>query len=128
MKIRTLILAAMAAASLLAIQPEAHATCHGFSFSPQPFAYESITVSTVSIGFTLATYAPAGQLQASVAYITTETNPIRFRSDGGAPTAAEGHLAAASSQIEICGVPAVAAFRMIRQGAADATAKVTYFR
>lgn len=128
MRLRRFILPVLAIAALLAMHERpAEATCHGFGSSPQPFAYESITVSSASIGFTSATYAPAGQTAASVALVTTETNPIRFRSDGTAPTSSEGHLAAASSQIEVCGAAAVANFRMIRTGS-DATAKVTFFR
>lgn len=128
MKIRTLLLAAMAAASLLAIQPEAKATCQGFSFSPQPFAFEQITVSNSAIGFTTATYAPTGQLPASLAYITLETNPIRFRNDGTNPTASVGHLVNPAQTIEVCGTLAVSQMRMIRQGAADGTAMVSYLR
>lgn len=107
--------------------PRASATCHGLSFTPQPFAKETITVSSTAIGFTSATYAPAGALRASVAYITIETNSIRFWSDGSTPTAAVGHPAPAGQAIEVCGVPAINQFLMIRQSA-DATASVTYFR
>lgn len=127
-KIRTFILAAMAAAALLAIQPEAKATCVGYSFSPSPFAFETLTVSTVSLAFTSATYAPAGAPAANVALVTLETNPIRFRNDGTAPTASIGHLVSPGQSVEVCGILAVSQMRMIRQGAADGTVMITYLR
>lgn len=112
----------------LAASP-AHALCNGLmAQSVTPFAYETVTVSTVSIGFTAATAYPTGSdAPAIMAIATTETNSLRFRSDGIAPTAAVGHLVAASSSIEVCGAQAVRTFRMIR-ASADATVQVSYFR
>lgn len=86
-------------------------------------AFETITVSTTSLRLTAAT--SAGSLGALV---TIETNPIRYRFDGTAPTAAVGHLAPIGQAIEVCGGDNIRNFRMIRQGAADATATVSYFR
>jgi hypothetical protein len=51
--------------------------------------------------------------------------PIRYRLDDVHPTASVGHLAAAGSQLELIGLTAIQSFRMIRQGAADATVCVT---
>lgn len=121
-----LVLALLILAGTLVGTPTARATCSGLSYTPGPFAYEAITVSNVAIGFTSATYAPAAG-RASVAYVSIESNPISFTSDGTTPTAAIGHQVTAGQQIEVCGVPAVNQFRMIRTGS-DATAKVTYFR
>lgn len=126
-RFRFLVLAAAVLAAALAQGPRAHANC-GPTNSPGVFAFETITVSTVSIGFTAATYAPSGQDQASAALISLETNPIRFRSDGTDPTAAVGHPAVAGQTIEVCGAPNVRKFRMIRSGAADGSATVSYFR
>jgi len=107
----------------------AHALCNGLvSSSVTPFAFETITVSTVSIGFTAATaYPTGGDAPAIMAILTTETNSIRFRSDGAAPSSTVGHLVAASSSIEVCGAQAVRTFRMIR-ASADATIQATYYR
>ena len=102
----------------------AQATCQGIG-TVVPYAFESITVSSTAIGFTTATAFPAGQAPL-MAVVTTETNPIRFRADGSNPTAAEGHLVAASSTIEVCGKAAMTNFKMIRTSA-DATAKVTFY-
>src|SRR3990167_607188 len=51
-------------------------------------AYESISVSSTAVILTVATYGARPH-----AFITVETAPIRFRLDGTAPTASEGHLA-----------------------------------
>lgn len=95
--------------------------------SPGVFAFETITVSSASIGFTSATYAPTGQTPAFAALVTIETNSVRFRSDGTAPTASVGHIVTANQTIEVCGTDNVKNFRMIRVGS-DASATVSYFR
>jgi hypothetical protein len=107
-------------------QERALATCQGVTSQLTTLGYESITVSSASIGFTAATVAPAGGPAVIYAYVTTETNPIRFRADGPAPTASEGHLVPASSAFEVCGTTAVKNLRMIRTGS-DATVKATYY-
>lgn len=123
MKLRTLLI--VIAAALLFVSgadPVVQAACHGFPTQTKPFAFEQITVSTVAVSFTAATLA-----EGSYAVVSVETNPLRYRSDGGTPTAAVGHLAAAGTVLEVCGKTAVRNFKMIRQGAADATVFATYF-
>lgn len=92
-------------------------------------SFESITVSTVSVGITTALLtedAGAGKAtHASKVYLSVETNPIRIRWDGGDPTSALGHLLTAGTSIEIEGEKNVKQLRMIRQGGADGTAMVT---
>ena len=107
----------------------AGAVCNGLVSQPvTAFAFETITVSTTSIGFTASLAYPTGaDAQSVVAIVTTETNSIRFRTDGIAPTASVGHLVVAGSTIEVCGLPAAKAFRMIR-ASADATISATYYR
>lgn len=124
MKTKRLVL--MGAVALALLVHGGYVGAAGCTFSAQPFAYEAITVSSTSIGFTSATYNPA-EGQASQALITIETNPIRFRGDGTAPTATEGHVINPGQMIDVCGSLAVRNFRMIRTGS-DATARVTYLR
>jgi hypothetical protein len=92
-------------------------------------SFESITVSTVSIGVTAALLTEdAGNgkvLRASKVFLSVETNPVRLRWDGGDPTAALGHLLTAGTSIEIEGEKNVRQLRMIRQGGADGTVMVT---
>ena len=91
------------------------------------FAYEAITVSNTAIGFTTATYAPDTYGVAHKAFITVETDSIRWTCDGTTPTSAVGHLAAAGDIIEIEGIANVAAFKAIRV-TTDASIKVSYSR
>lgn len=103
--------------------------------------FESVTVSTVSIGLTAAKLVVTGTANAyneSTAYvdvkrahkvlITTETDKVRFRLDGTAPTAAIGHELAAGDSLEVAGFANLSNLRFIRSGAADATIRVTYYR
>lgn len=93
------------------------------------FAYEAITVSTTAVGFTAATFAPSNAREAVAAMFTVESNPVRYRYDGTAPTATEGHRAvAANDPIIIYGRQNIRNFKSIREGAADATVRVTYLR
>jgi hypothetical protein len=108
---------------------QAHAVCNGLiSQEVQPFAFENLTVSTTALGFTATVYAPAGVFPARMAIVTVETNPIRFRADGLAPSSSVGHLISATQQLEVCGNAAIQAFRMIRQASSDATVMITYYR
>ncbi len=91
------------------------------------YAYEAITVSTVSIGFTLATISPATGVSAKSAYCSVETNPIRIKLFG-TPSSTAGHPFAAATSFSVIGINNLIAFRAIRSGAADATLQCTYFR
>ena len=54
---------------------------------PQYTASESITVSTVAVGLTDATFGS----DRTHAHITCEDNPVRYWLDGTTPTATVGH-------------------------------------
>jgi hypothetical protein len=103
--------------------------------------FESITVSTISIGGTTSKLVvqtargPAVEGQQYIdtqrvdeAFFTVETNPIRVRFDGTAPTASVGHLFQPGDTFTVTGYGNVAKVAMIRSGGADATVRVTYFR
>lgn len=92
-----------------------------------PFQFETITVSSTAVGFTSATFQPAGQTPAIMAVVTLATNDVRWRVDGIAPTAAIGHAYAATGALTVCGLQNIQQFKMIRQ-TSDATASVSYFR
>lgn len=91
------------------------------------FAYEDITVSSTAIGCTTATIAPTTHGPAHRAFITTETDSIRWTVDGTTPTSSKGHLSYAGEAIEIEGIANVAAFRAIRV-TTNATLRVSYAR
>lgn len=102
------------------------------------FAFETITVSTVAIGFTNATISPTNAPSAKAAFCTIEAasaQTIRYRYDGTAPTASVGHYAlaavvgtAAPQTLSLQGINNLLRFRAIRQGATDVTLRCTYLR
>ena len=89
-------------------------------------AYESVTVSTTSVGLTLARFintVPA----VTGAIISVDTAPIRWRDDGTAPTSSEGHFAIPTGEPIIITHPTrLNNFRTIRQASTDATIRVSY--
>lgn len=92
-----------------------------------PFAFETITVSSSAIGFTATVYQPAGSIAPDMAVVTTETNDMRYRSDGINPTASVGHVLASAGTLTVCGAQSIKQVRFIRVSA-DGTAQVTYYR
>lgn len=93
------------------------------------FDYEDITVSTTSIGLTLAKYnidSVKPSVQRVVCY--NDLQPIRFRLDGTAPTASVGIQMNDKDTIIIEGYTNIADFRAIRQGGTDSTLRCQYFR
>jgi hypothetical protein len=91
------------------------------------FAYEAITVADTAVGFTVATYAPTGRPSAKMVLITVETQPLRYRLDGVAPTTSEGHALVATDMRYVVGANNIRNFRMVRSTGSSATVRVTYF-
>lgn len=85
--------------------------------------FEQVTVDA-AVGGKSLTAATYGNSQK--ASITVETAQIRFRTDGGVPTATVGHLADADDLIELESAEDIANFRAIRTGATSAVISVTY--
>lgn len=100
--------------------------CPGLGRTVTPYAFETLTASTTAGKFTHATYAPAGSTPV-LAIATIESQSIRYRDDGTAPTASVGHQADAGAVLVVCG-PAIGNFSYIRKDSADATLRVTYYR
>ncbi len=86
--------------------------------------FEQITVSSASIPFTTPRQ---GGVLANGALVTVETAPIRFRTDGGTPTASVGHLVQAGGSFEVIGPGDVFQFRAIRATGTDGAISVTYY-
>lgn len=84
-------------------------------------AYESVTVANAAIGLTALTIAGY-----SKAKITVETAQLRYRIDGGNPTAAEGHIANIYDLIVLTSAADMVAFKAIRTGDTSAVIKCTY--
>ena len=88
---------------------------------PRFTAYEAVTVATTSIGFTAATYGDRTH-----ALVTVETAAIRFRLDGTAPTATEGHIAEPGDIIELSERHEIVNFRGIRRDGTSATIRASF--
>lgn len=90
-------------------------------------AYESVTVAAAAVGGTSATYTLADTRKPFGVLVTVETGDIRYRVDGGDPTATEGHLAAVGQAFTVEGYENVTLLKMIRTSATSATVRLTYF-
>lgn len=119
----------LVALALLALSGPSDAGPGGCTDAPSliPAGFETITVSSASIGFTAALAYPTGGLLADMAVVDVETNAIRYRADGIAPSATVGNPVAASTTFTVCGAAAIKAVRFIRQSS-DATLSVSYYR
>jgi hypothetical protein len=88
---------------------------------------ESITVSSVAIGFTSATISPERRTKPIKAVFIVETAQIRFTVDGSTPTTTVGFLAEIGDIVTINGEGDIKNFKAIRTGASDATIQPIYF-
>lgn len=86
-------------------------------------AFQTITVSTIAIGLTVATIDRDEE-----ALVTVETQPVRFRFDGTDPTSTVGHLLAANDILKLNSRDQLSRVRFIRSSAAtgDATLQCSY--
>jgi hypothetical protein len=103
------------------------------------FNGETLTVSNVSKALTSSVYAPtvtgipAAQSRADYAYITVETDSIRWwpctgaLCTVGAPTSTTGHVVTAGSSFTVWGFANIQNLRMIRT-TTDSTIQVSYYR
>lgn len=90
------------------------------------FAYEQIVVSNAAVPCTAATQGPAGSPPAKRAVVIVETDAVRFRADGVAPTATVGMLLAVGDQMVFWGED-IRAVKFIRV-TGDAKVNVEYAR
>lgn len=85
------------------------------------YAFETLTVSTVSVGLTAATFD-----QQEFALITVETAAVRFRLDGTAPTSTVGHVLSPGDTLELTSGEQLSMIRFIRRDGVDATLSCSY--
>ena len=84
-------------------------------------AFESITISSTALPLTEAIAENYTE-----AFITVEAQAIRYRVDGGVPTASVGHTIEAGGTLTLEGYWEVDQFQAIRRDGADATIRVSY--
>lgn len=93
-----------------------------------PFAKETLTISTTALGFTAATYAPAGGQPADMAITSFEGDDVRYWEDGSDPTSTSGHKVTNGSFLTTCGRPAISQIKFIRDNSTDVTGYVSFYR
>lgn len=88
----------------------------------QCIGFQQLTVSTTAVTLTV----PAN---CTGALIRAESNPVRFRADGTAPTSSVGLPISNTDTIPLMlyGNGTLKNFQVIRSGGADATLDVMYF-
>jgi len=100
---------------------------HALNDKQVAFAFETLTVSTAAIGPTDATITPNVGYEATYGLFTVESNDVRYRFDGTAPTDAVGHLLQAEQNLEVHGKENLANLKFIRVSG-DASVSCTYAR
>ncbi len=90
------------------------------------YDYESITVDNTSggVGFTVGKLTTTPRPKR--VYISVETAQVRYRYDGTAPIATEGHILNPMDILTISGIHNMNNFKAIRTGATSGVLKVTY--
>ena len=83
--------------------------------------FESITVSSTALPFTASAVESKTE-----AFVTVESQAVRYRVDGQVPTATVGHVLEAGAVLTLSGPWELDKFRVIRRDASDATLRVTY--
>jgi hypothetical protein len=114
--------------SLSGQQPQFNATQYRAGFNG-----ETLTVTNASKALTSSVYAVSGSPNPDYAYVTVETDSIRWwpctgaLCTVGAPTSTTGHLVPAGSSLTIWGYANIQNFRMIRV-TTDATVQISYYK
>jgi hypothetical protein len=89
------------------------------------YAYNSATVSSTAQTLTDVGFSAAEIERADVAYITVDTQALRYRYDSGAPTAADGHLLDAGDKWLLVGNQNIRNLQLIRAGSSDGFVAIT---
>ncbi|MCX5891604.1 MAG: hypothetical protein NTW80_01270 [Deltaproteobacteria bacterium] len=70
---------------------------------------------------------PYARMAARAAMISSESADLRFRIDGGQPSAGDGHYLVSGDTLVLSGTQALQQLQAIRTGDVSATLRVTYF-
>jgi hypothetical protein len=93
---------------------------HSGSPGLKALGFQQVTVSTAALALSVRSLTSAQR-----AWITVETAAIRYRYDGLDPSTTVGHRLAAGGTLELLGSTSITQFKMIRDGATDATVAYT---
>jgi hypothetical protein len=89
------------------------------------FSFEQLTADATVGGIALT---PSVFEKVKRAIITVGDAKIRYRFDGGAPTATIGHVCDVDKSIELSSIEEIINFRAIRTGTTSAVLSITYIR
>jgi hypothetical protein len=96
-----------------------------------PGAYEEVTAGAQVAGLSAAKINPVSgpyaKASARAALISLEGGDVRFRIDGGPPSATSGHYFTSGDNLVLAGTQALKQFQAIRVGDVSGTLRVTYF-
>jgi hypothetical protein len=96
-----------------------------------PGDYEEVTVGDSAVALStekiLPTTGPYPRLAARAALLSSENEDIRFRIDGGLPSANSRHYLTSGDTLVLTGTQAIQQLRAIRSGETDGVLRVTYF-
>ncbi len=96
-----------------------------------PGDYEVLTVGAAVTSLTASKIkpdsGPYARMSARAAMISSESGDIRFRIDGGQPTAGSGHYFVNGDTLVLSGTQALQQFLAIKAGDNSGTLTVTYF-
>lgn len=97
----------------------------------QPFAFETISITSATIGLSLRVYEPGNGLPVRKALIQVDTGgQIRYRIDGAASVSSTGgHIMNPFDSLIVDGVQAIRNFNTVSvKSATNGNLLVTYFR
>ncbi len=101
------------------------------TYNRSPGGYEVVTVGAAAVGLSAAKINPSSgpyaKASARAALVSSEEGDLRFRLDGAAPTASNGHYFTSGDTLVLSGTQALAQFLAIRAGEANGVLRVTYF-
>ena len=96
-----------------------------------PGDYEEVTVGDSAVALSsekiMPTTGPYARMAARAALLSSENGDIRFRIDGGLPSASSGHYLTSGDTLVLTGTQAIQQLRAIRNGETDGVLRVTYF-
>lgn len=96
-----------------------------------PGEYEVLTVGAVAVALSPGKIKPTSglyaRMSARAALLSPEDGDIRFRIDGGQPTAVNGHYLTSGDNLVLSGTQALQQFQAIRVTDVSGTLRVTYF-
>ena len=101
------------------------------TYNRTPGEYEVMTagaqVAVLSATKIKPVSGPYANTVARAALISLEDGDVRFRIDGGPPSATSGHYLTSGDTLVLSGTQALKQFQAIRTGEASGTLRVTYF-